>query len=137
MRGGSDISARKARFLLHLAAWKEDIEAEEIETDHRLLERAPDRLGMKKGEHYLVARASGKAEIESARIGPARMPGIETHLDPRAAKRDRRRANSLHLTGLRGKYVRLVIRPHRVDPRQARGSEHIIGVHGDDEGGEQ
>ena len=60
--------ARKAGLLLLARAGKENIEAEEIEADDRLLQRLPDRLRMEEGQHDFIAGASGKAEIEGARV---------------------------------------------------------------------
>ena len=50
--------ARKSGLLLLASAGKENIEAEEIESDHRLLERPRDALRMQKGQHDLVTGAA-------------------------------------------------------------------------------
>ena len=65
------------------------------------------------------------------------MPGIEADLDPGTAEGDRRRPDSSHLVGLGGEYVRLVVRPHRVESGHARRTEREIGIDRDDERGDQ
>ena len=110
--------AGEARLLLLPVARKEHVEAEEVEADDRLLQRPPDRLRVQKGQHHLVTRGRGKAEVEDVRIGPAGVSRIETDLDPRTPQRDHGGLDPLHLGRLRGEHVQLVERPHDIDAGQ-------------------
>ena len=104
-----------------------DVVREKVEIDDRLLERSADFLRVEKREHDRVAVARRQGEIETFWF-PSRRAEGQYRLPHLMRLRPQPGPQTPNLIRLNGKYVRPVVRPHKVEAPPAWGPEYVVGI---------